>query len=522
MGVYDYMGWEVYFDIPTIIASAMGIVVTLVYFKAQGKTQRAVLVGESLLLAQAVLGLASIAGASAGTEVGLAANAVCTFGVQVIYVLLSFVMFVVAASAMTEGRGVTLRTMRAYAIPALIVLACLAIPATRDAIYTIDPDGTFQIGPLYALLRALVCGYTACSVVWEWRYRSLMPRVTHLTMGMTLVLFVLYVVECVFHLHMASFFLSVGFAAFVLAMGQIYSERRESESTELQEAANTDELTGLLNRRGFNDEARRLLAEPGSGEIAMFMADLDDFKIFNDQYGHRVGDAVLKDFAQQLRGLFGDGAVVARTGGDEFHALLKPDTALLARAREALQGEHAFLCDGKTIRYRASAGYTLHTKADAMLDELVRQSDLALYHGKIVRDGTVQVYNESMEGDVREQLGFTARDLAHLIPAGFLICKNGESRRVLFANDRCLEIFGCKSMADLAALSDGDYRNLVPKGEMRHIKSNLFNLTPAENASWVETRVRRADGSAVRVYAVGHSSAIERFGDLLCVLIFRA
>ena len=91
MGVYDYMGWEAYFDIPTIIASAMGIVVTLVYFKAQGKTQRAVLVGELLLLAQAVLGLASIAGASAGAEMGPAANAVCLFGVEAIYVLLSFV-----------------------------------------------------------------------------------------------------------------------------------------------------------------------------------------------------------------------------------------------------------------------------------------------------------------------------------------------------------------------------------------------------------------------------------------------
>ncbi len=257
----------------------------------------------------------------------------------------------------------------------------------------------------------------------------------------------------------------------------VYGERWESKSAELQEAANTDELTGLLNRRGFNDEAHRLLAEPGGGEIAMFMADLDDFKIFNDQYGHRVGDAVLKDFAQQLKGLFGDGAVVARTGGDEFHVLLKPDTTLLAKAREALQGEHAFLCEGKTIRYRASAGYTLHTKADAMLDELVRQSDLALYHGKIVRDGTVQAYNESMEGDLREQLGFTARDLAQLIPAGILICKNGESRRVLFANDRCLDIFGCKSMADLAALSDGDYGNLVPQGEMKRIRGNLFNLT---------------------------------------------
>ena len=522
MGVYDYMGWEVYFVIPTIIASAMGIVVTLVYFKAQGKTQRAVLVGELLLLAQAVLGLILIAGASAGAEMGPAANAVCLFGVEAIYVLLSFVTFVVAASAMTEGREVTLRTMRAYAVPVLVVLACLAIPATRDAIYTIGPDGTFQAGPLHGLLRALACGYTACSLVWEWRYRSRVPRVTHLTVTMTLSLFALYAVECVFHLHMITFSLSVGFAAFVLVMGQIYGERWESKSAELQEAANTDELTGLLNRRGFNDEAHRLLAEPGGGEIAMFMADLDDFKIFNDQYGHRVGDAVLKDFAQQLKGLFGDGAVVARTGGDEFHVLLKPDTTLLAKAREALQGEHAFLCEGKTIRYRASAGYTLHTKADAMLDELVRQSDLALYHGKIVRDGTVQAYNESMEGDLREQLGFTARDLAQLIPAGILICKNGESRRVLFANDRCLDIFGCKSMADLAALSDGDYGNLVPQGEMKRIKGKLFNLTPAENASWVETRVRRADGSTVRVYAVGHNSAIDRFGDLLCVLIFRA
>lgn len=316
MGLYDYVGWEGYFDIPTIIASAMGIVVTLVYFKAQGKTQRAVLVGELLLLVQAALGLIAMAGASAGTEMGLAVNAVCAFGAEALYILLSFVMFVVAASAMTEGRGVTLRTMCAYAIPALIVLACLAIPATRDAIYTVDPDGTFQHGSMYGLTRILVCWYTACSIVWEWRYRSRVRRVTHLTVGMTLVLFALYVVEYVFHLHMASFSLSLGFAAFVLAMGQIYGERWESESAELQEAANTDELTGLLNRRGFNDEARRLLAEPGGGEIAMFMADLDDFKIFNDQYGHGVGDAVLKDFARQLKGLFGDDAVVARTGGD--------------------------------------------------------------------------------------------------------------------------------------------------------------------------------------------------------------
>ena len=183
--LYNYIARSAYFDIPTIIASALGIVVTFVYFKAQGRTQRAVLTGEVLLLVQALSGLVSLVGLSFGTEAGFAVHAAGTFFVELLHALLSFMLFVVAACAMTEGREATPRVMWMYAIPALVVISLLAIPATRATMYTLDPDGTFHYQQMHWLLEALVCWYTGCAMVWEWRYRDRVPRVTRLTMGMT-------------------------------------------------------------------------------------------------------------------------------------------------------------------------------------------------------------------------------------------------------------------------------------------------------------------------------------------------
>jgi diguanylate cyclase (GGDEF)-like protein len=332
---------------------------------------------------------------------------------------------------------------------------------------------------------------------------------------------VLFAVDCLLGTRLVPFGLSVTFIAFAFAIGQIYGDRWESENAELAHAASTDPLTGLLNRRGFKEHALEMLAEPGNQQVALFMADLDDFKIFNDRYGHRAGDTVLKDFSHRLGDIFGEGAVVARTGGDEFVVLLEPDEGVLDRACTALQGEHACSYEGVTIRYRASAGYTLHDKAGAVLEELCRQSDLALYHGKVMRDGLVSAYDVSMELDAREQLGFSTRDLSESVPAGLLICQNDESKRVLFANERCLDAFGCATVSELAELSRGDFRNLLPEGEFDRIKTAVFKLAPKEDDGWVETEILTKSGDRAPVYAVGHSQHIDRFGEMLCILIFR-
>lgn len=521
MDILQLFGQQSSFDIPTIITSALGLVFACVYLKPQGKTERAVVVSELLLLLQSPLMMAALltTGATSAGVVGL--RSVFVLLAQLLRVALSAMLFVVIASAMTEGRDASRRVLAPYLAPAALMGVCLLVPQTRDLIYTVSPEGDLVFQGGYALMTALSAFYAMCCLAWEWRYRKMTPRVTQLAVGVTVFVAVLFAADCLMGTRLVPFGLSVVFTAFVCAMGQIYGDRWESENAALARAATTDPLTGLLNRRGFEEHALEMLAEPGNQRVALFMADLDDFKIFNDRYGHRAGDTVLKDFARKLSDIFGEGAVIARTGGDEFIVLIEPNERVLDRACTALQGEYACSYEGVTIRYRASAGYTLHDKAGAVLEELCRQSDLALYHGKVMRDGLVSAYDVSMELDAREQLGFSARDLSESVPAGLLICQNDESKRVLFANERCLDAFGCATVSELVELSQGDFRNLLPEGEFDRVKATVFKLAPKEDDGWVEADILTKGGDRVPVYAVGHSQHTERFGEMLCILIFR-
>lgn len=141
----------------------------------------------------------------------------------------------------------------------------------------------------------------------------------------------------------------------------------------LVEAADTDVLTGLLNRRGVSTRLRSLL--PGD---AVILIDLDHFKQVNDRFGHAVGDETLASFGRTLRQLARNDDVTARFGGEEFLVLLRGAggsgaRALLERLRELwLSTEpHATF----------SAGATVVEAGDSSLDVLGR-TDRALYAAK--------------------------------------------------------------------------------------------------------------------------------------------
>ena len=160
----------------------------------------------------------------------------------------------------------------------------------------------------------------------------------------------------------------------------------EANST-LERVAVTDELTGLLNRRGtlqrLEEELARVArtAEP----LSLVMLDLDRFKVVNDTHGHLVGDAALRLVADALRSEVRTYDIVGRFGGEEF-VVITPDTdidaasALAERIRERVSSD-AVAHNGLPVSITVSAGVG-QARAAESADALIARADSALYRAK--------------------------------------------------------------------------------------------------------------------------------------------
>lgn len=102
----------------------------------------------------------------------------------------------------------------------------------------------------------------------------------------------------------------------------------EKKKTEIEELLRTDSLTGIANRKAFEEFFERIfsLAKRHSSPLSLIMLDLDDFKKINDTYGHQIGDKVLKSIGKLLKESTREGDMAARVGGDEFY-ILQPNTS---------------------------------------------------------------------------------------------------------------------------------------------------------------------------------------------------
>jgi diguanylate cyclase (GGDEF)-like protein len=169
----------------------------------------------------------------------------------------------------------------------------------------------------------------------------------------------------------------------VLAYNVTAHKRATEEATI---AAERDELTGLLNRRGFLDRGREALAAPPREADApvLFFADLNGMKRINDELGHEQGDAALVETARILLQTFGAYAVVARLGGDEFVALTRADTPGIARLTQALHDSVRALNaqPGRPFRLSLSLGAAPYDPAAPTILAMLATADGRMYAEK--------------------------------------------------------------------------------------------------------------------------------------------
>ena len=175
------------------------------------------------------------------------------------------------------------------------------------------------------------------------------------------------------------------FVAGAAILVRLLTERVDRLMTELRAASHHDHLTGLPNRRAFDEAFDREAARSRrSGQpLVVLLSDLDGFKEINDQFGHVAGDLVLQGVAIQLQDELREEDMVARLGGDEFGVLL-PQSDLAAAEMLTTRIEQRLRHDpnGRAGRVGISVGAAVLGHDGDTLDELLNAADRGLYRVK--------------------------------------------------------------------------------------------------------------------------------------------
>jgi diguanylate cyclase (GGDEF)-like protein len=168
----------------------------------------------------------------------------------------------------------------------------------------------------------------------------------------------------------------------------------------LEHLSRTDEMTGLSNRRAFEEEVQRRVAslERHAGAGSLMLLDLDYFKSLNDTLGHAAGDNALRALASKLRDILRETDLVARIGGDEFAIWLDGCTAsgasrVAANIVEAMTGIRQ-LCGGGIVPLSVSIGVAEWQRGIADMHILMRRADDALYAVKRSGRGSFEIWTD--------------------------------------------------------------------------------------------------------------------------------
>lgn len=197
------------------------------------------------------------------------------------------------------------------------------------------------------------------------------------------------------------------------AVGQIINIHPEMNAMDkLRLKAETDALTGVLNREQTQLQIMEYLRGNPAGMSALFVIDMDNFKQINETHGHMLGDVVLTEIASVMKRLAGRRGVVGRIGGDEFVIFMKnvKGSEEAEESAEDLQKEFRSLFQNEklSLLITSSIGIALYPRDGTGYKELFNHGDEALYHAKMLGKDRYYIYRQAHDYQDTASSGMTS------------------------------------------------------------------------------------------------------------------
>lgn len=316
-----------------------------------------------------------------------------------------------------------------------------------------------------------------------------------------------------------------GFVILTLLAGLTWAViRLEERRKYLRYLSETDKLTGIYNRSGFDDQLDHHIRRHPDEPCIVAELDIDNFKIINDLYGHPTGDRALQTLVSSLRRFFASDVIIGRNGGDEFCLLLPGETltSVAEKLRAFCTMPKTFACEDQLHAFTISMGYVEYPAQASNRVVLMRYADAALYEVKLHGKNGCKAYEDGFNA-IRTQLGFRLNDTSTNLPSAFIICRaDPTDDELLYANREMLRLTGCDDIQAFFDYTKRCFRNLVAPSEQDSLQTSVWTQVNADCAdidAYVRFSLVRHNGSLVEV--LGHGRIVEHssYGRLFYVLI---
>ena len=285
----------------------------------------------------------------------------------------------------------------------------------------------------------------------------------------------------------------------------------------------TDALTGIYNRRGFDDQVEQYMRQNPQKHCVVAMLDIDDFKLINDIYGHAAGDGVLKKLAESMKQYFSKDAILGRNGGDEFSIFI-PDCTVVEVTpflKKFTEETRKFYCKGEERAFTISLGFAEYPVLADDRSQLMRCADMALYGVKIHGKNGCMAYHKGDQVKSHAKLGFAMKDIIDNLPGAFIVYRaDKENDEILLANSELLRLTGCKNMDELLAYTGKSFCNLIRPDEQESCQKSIWSqINGGHSNDYIFFHMQKADGTYISVLDHGRIVDSVHNGRVFYVMI---